>query len=387
MKKTALVFLATILALFAAAPINAAQTYSYAQATCSSIEDGYAFVSEESETVAAFNNSEEKPATNFFQKLGELFFKPQKSGKLPKVHLGGTPIGISLDGDGVIIIGINDIVTEKGLVCPAVNAGIHVGDKIISLGGTQIRNTAQLSEIAGSSFGNALELIYIRDKESFTTSITPVLDIVSNSYKLGLWAKDGSSGVGTLTFVHTDLRFACLGHPIVNSDGSIYEVKGGSVFNCEIIGVNRGTKGATGQLKGTFGASDRVGEVGKNCKYGVYGKFDRLPYNVSQQTIEVASRSKIKMGAAQVYTTVDGTKPKMYDIEIVKIVNQTAKDDKGMVIRVVDKDLIDKTGGIVQGMSGSPILQDGKLIGAVTHVFVSDPTKGYGLFAEWMLTE
>lgn len=351
----------------------------------------YAFTNGNADLAPAYETEDlvTANAPGLLEKIGELFFKPKKSGgKQEKVYVGGTPIGISLDGNGVIIVGISDIVTENGLVCPAVKAGIHIGDRIVLLGGTPIRNIAQMTEIAASSQGKTLELVYIRDKDTFTTSITPELDIVSNTYKLGVWAKDGSSGVGTLTFLRQDMRYACLGHPIVNAeDGSIYEINGGSVYNCEIIGVNKGVKGAAGQLKGTFSASDRIGSVEKNTKYGVYGTIAKTPYNLEQKLMEVASKDKVKMGAAQIVTTIDGVKPKLYDIEIVKVVNQTVKNDKGMVIRIVDKELIEKTGGIVQGMSGSPIIQDGKLVGAVTHVFVNDPTKGYGLFAEWMLTE
>ncbi|MEG1706661.1 MAG: SpoIVB peptidase S55 domain-containing protein, partial [Clostridia bacterium] len=189
-----------------------------------------------------------------------------------------------------------------------------------------------------------------------------------------------------LTFVKTDMRYGALGHPICDQNGEIISTRNGNIYNASISGVIKGEKGKAGELRGTFAVEEKIGSLVNNCKYGVYGKLDSLPTELSKKDlIKVASPYEVKPGKATVYSTLDENGRMEYEIEIVKVSTQNMKGDKGLVLRVSDTRLLEKTGGIVQGMSGSPIVQNGKLVGAVTHVFINDPTKGYGVLGQWML--
>ncbi len=303
---------------------------------------------------------------------------------IEQVYLGGYPLGITLDGKGVTVVGLNEFVCSSGSICcPALECGLQIGDVIVKLDEKDIYNSATLSEIASSSDGKALSIEYVRQGVELVGKIVPVKDFATNNYRLGLWTKDVSSGVGTMTYVKKDLTFGCLGHPIADNKGKIVEASDGGVYKCQINDVLPGKRGQAGELHGSFDFNDKIGSIYANNKFGAFGKLDELPYDMD--LVDVVPHDKVKMGKAQILSTVDGTTRQLYDIEIVKTCNQSCPDDKSMVIRVIDKDLISKTGGIVQGMSGSPIIQDGKLVGAVTHVFVNDSTKGYGIYAEWML--
>lgn len=324
---------------------------------------------------------------NILDDIGNLFLGASVTSKIDeKVYLGGYPLGITIDGDGVTIIGLNEFVAENGsLCCPAMDAGLEINDVIVELGDKTIYGSSKLAEIAGRSNGKALAVKYIRDGEIRESKIVPQKDFTTKQYRLGLWSKDSSSGIGTLTYVRTNLNFGSLGHPITDAKGNIIECKNGGVFKCSIDGVEKGRKGAAGELKGSFNFEKRIGNIYANNKFGAFGTFNTLP-NYCNETISVADISEVRVGKAQIYCTLDGNTRESYDIEIVKAVPQTSRDDRGMVIHVTDPKLLDKTGGIVQGMSGSPIVQNGRLVGAVTHVFVNDPTRGYGMYAKWMLT-
>lgn len=338
----------------------------------------------EQQATTASNNQD-----NIFDKLEQLF-NPQKHNTTninEKVYLGGYPLGITLDGDGVRVIGLNEFVDIDGkVVCPALDSGIRINDIIIELDGKPITSSAQLAQIARDNVdGDKLTVKYTRQGKVTESVIYPKKEFTSQQYKLGLWTRDGSSGVGTLTYIRQNLQFGSLGHPIYDTDGKIVDVKQGGVYLCNINGVVKGQKGKAGELKGSFDFADKVGSIYINNKFGVFGNFSRLPDYQPMELIDVASIEQVKVGKAYVYCTLDGTTRDFYEIEIVKAVNQQTMDDKGMVIRVTDSRLLEKTGGIVQGMSGSPIVQNGKLVGAVTHVFVNDPTRGYGIYAQWML--
>lgn len=347
-----------------------------------------------SQAYYAYNNSETHSidipvsAPNLLEKISELLFGSNTFERITeKVYLGGTPIGLSLESKGITIIGISNIFTRNGNVCPALDAGLIIGDIIISLEDNEIYNVSQLTKLSERSQGNPMKLTYIRQGNVCDTKISAALDITSNKYKLGLWAREVSSGIGTLTYVETNGKFACLGHPIINSnDGSIIEISGGKAYNCTINGYKKGVSGNAGELHGYFTGDKPIGNIAKNNKYGVYGNIDEISFNKSD-LISVASVNEVKTGKAYIYTTIDGSVKERYEIEIIKVSYQPTKSDKGLIIRITDKRLLDTTGGIVQGMSGSPIVQNGKLVGAVTHVFVSDATKGYGLLAQWMLEE
>lgn len=331
--------------------------------------------------VFAFDDSD-----NFFEEVGDLFVGKKNSQIDEEVYLGGYPLGITIDGDGVTVIGLNEFIDENGkLCCPALKAGIEINDVIFQLDGRKIYGSVKLSEIASQSDGKELDVKLLRNGAIIETTIKPQKDLATGQYRLGLWTRDSSSGIGTLTYVRKNLQFGSLGHPICDSKGNIIQCKNGGVFDCVIDGIEKGQKGSAGELKGGFCFDKRVGNIYSNNKYGAFGSYNSIP-DFCRETISVADINEIKPGKAQIYCTLDDNERRCYDIEIVKATPQSTRDDKGMVIHVTDKTLLSKTGGIVQGMSGSPIVQNGKLVGAVTHVFVNDPTRGYGIYAKWMLT-
>lgn len=318
--------------------------------------------------------------------IGDLFTGSVSTKIDEEVYLGGYPLGITIDGDGVTVIGLNEFVAEDGqLCCPALLSGIEINDVIVELDGRKIYGSAKLSEIASRSNGRELSMKYLRNGQIQETTITPQKELTSGQHRLGLWTRDSSSGIGTLTYVRKNLKFGSLGHPICDAKGNVIICNNGGVFNCSIDGIEKGKKGSAGELKGSFCFDKHIGNVYANNKYGAYGSFNVLP-NFCTETIAVADINEVKPGKAEIYCTLVDNVRKSYEIEIVKASNQTSRDDKGIVIHVTDKELLEKTGGIVQGMSGSPIVQNGKLVGAVTHVFVNDPTRGYGIYAKWMLT-
>ncbi len=299
------------------------------------------------------------------------------------VYLGGYPLGFTFKCNGVLVVAIsNDNSTN-----------LLEGDIIKKIENFEVFSVENISEILNQKLdaSKELNLTILRKTEEQKAKIKPIYDDVSKKYKLGLWIRDDAAGVGTLTYVRKDnLRFGALGHPVCDIDtGSIMPVSTGSVYKCNIVGYKKGAKGSPGELTGLFLRNGSVyGTLDKNIKSGVYGTFknERLDF-VKEKEVEVADRSEVKSGKATIRCTVDGYEPQEYEIEIVKTYFQTGRDTKSMFIRVTDKELLKRTGGIVQGMSGSPIIQNGKLVGAVTHVFVSDPTKGYGIFADLMIKE
>lgn len=323
---------------------------------------------------------------DFRDNIADLFI-PETSGKISEqVYLGGYPLGLTIDGDGVTVVGLNEFVgTDGKLYCPAQNAGITIGDAIVELDGHKIFSSQKLIEVSKAIKNKNVKIKFIRNGVVLEKQIAPVKDLSSGTYRLGLWTRNASSGVGTLTYVRKNLSFASLGHPICDPKGNIVKCSNGGVFACNIEGIKKGQQGVAGELKGTLLFDERMGNLYKNNKFGAYGTFDCLP-NFCTDLIDVADIGEIKPGVAQIYCSFEDGIRRAYDIKIVKASYQTSCSDKGMVIQVVDRDLLDKTGGIVQGMSGSPIVQNGKLVGAVTHVFVNDPTRGYGIYAKWMLS-
>jgi len=316
---------------------------------------------------------------NLFKKENKETVNPNKEKSY--VYLGGFPLGFTINCSGVIVVAISND-----------NSGnLKEGDIIIEIEGEKVSSASQILTIINTEkyAGKTLNIKYIRDGETKSTTLKPIYDKVQKFYKLGVWIRDNAAGVGTITYIRKDnLRFGALGHPVCDIDtGSLLPANDGNIFKCNIVGVKRGVKGNAGELKGLFLRSGSVlGTLDKNNEYGVYGNFDKDFINsYGREVVQVADRGEVKCGKAKIRCTVDGTVPKDYDIEIVKTYFQSSKSNKSMFIRVTDKELLSKTGGIVQGMSGSPIIQNGKLVGAVTHVFVSDPTKGYGIYADWMI--
>ena len=226
---------------------------------------------------------------------------------------------------------------------------------------------------------NIVELKIKRNDEIIYKKITPVKDL-SGKNKLGLFIRENINGIGTLTFIK-DRKFASLGHPIICDNGEILEIVDGDLYNCNISSIKKGVKNCPGELSGVFNKDITIGKISKNRISGVYGEIgDR--YDLSKH--KKISVGEAKIGKAKIYSTINGEEPKEYDISIIKTDDGIA-NSKNLVIKITDKNLLEQTGGIVQGMSGSPIVQNGKIIGAVTHVFVNDPTRGYGVYIDWML--
>ena len=308
-----------------------------------------------------------------------------------EVFLGGAPIGFSIDVDGLIVVGSNSVSTEKGLIDNLEKSDLKIGDIITEVNGKKVTNLEELKEIldAEDYKGEELNLKVLRKQEYININLKTALDKEDGKYKIGLWVKNDASGVGTLTYVECDtLNYGALGHPITDYEtGVVIPAKSGKIYPCSVVGLNKGEKGVPGEIKGVFmqGKSQK-GDVEKNSQFGVFGKIkDKDKIVDSNKTADVASRLTMKPGKATLVSSISGMSEE-YEIEIIKTNYQPSSSDKSFVFRVTDKRLLDLTGGIIQGMSGSPIMQNGKVVGAVTHVFVSDPTKGYGVYIDWMMS-
>lgn len=301
------------------------------------------------------------------------------------VALCGTPFGIKMVTDGVMVVGTGSVVnTQSQSVNPAEEAGVQEGDVILSLNGEKISSKKQLTEIVSACNGQPIAMTVRRGDKLENFSVSPVRSSLDNSYHLGLWVRDSSAGIGTMTFYDPQTGcFAGLGHAICDVDtGQIMPLSQGEIVEASIIGVEPGTAGDPGQLQGAFVTQQSTGLLYANSYNGVYGKLYDPPYGA--KTIPMAQSQEVHEGAAQILTTISGESPALFSAEIEQVSLSEDEPTKNMIIRITDPDLLEISGGIVQGMSGSPILQDGMLVGAVTHVFVNDPTRGYGIFAENM---
>ena len=297
----------------------------------------------------------------------------------------GTPFGIKMFTNGVMVVGVADIESAGKMINPAAVAGVKVGDIITAVNGKAVTQNSQVAKLIESSAGEPVKLSIKRNEEALTATLTPILSDVDGCYKGGLWVRDSTAGIGTVTFYDpSNGAFGGLGHGICDVDtNELMPLRSGDVISVTISGIVKGQKGRAGELRGYFNNDFPVGQLQANSEAGVYGTLNASP--VPAQAIPLAAKQEVKTGAAQIYTTVDGTAPRPYGIEIESINYQDGTKTKNLVVKVTDPDLLGKTGGIVQGMSGSPIVQNGKLVGAVTHVFVNDPTRGYGILAENML--
>ena len=296
----------------------------------------------------------------------------------------GTPFGVKMFTDGVLVVDFSEIETENEKICPAINSGLSKGDIIKKICGNEVFTNEDVAEFIENSSGKTLDFLVERNGENINIFITPEIDKKSGKYKAGFWVRDSSAGIGTLTFYDPEtLAFGGLGHAVCDSDtGTILPFSSGEIVPATITDVQKGVAGNPGELCGAFIGNDELGTIKINSETGLYGT---LEYKISGIEIPIAPKQEIYEGPAVILSTTDGTKAKEYDIIIEKISLSDESLTKNMVIKVLDEKLIEATGGIVQGMSGSPIIQDGKIIGAVTHVLVNDPTKGYGIFIENML--
>lgn len=307
-----------------------------------------------------------------------------------ELYPGGTSVGVKLSTNGVLVVGYSNVETTNGKEdSPGKSSGIELGDMILKVNGASIESSKDLINKVKSTNNEYLDIEILRGKSKLTKEVKLLKE--GESYKLGLWVRDSTAGIGTLTFYHEDSNtFGALGHPITDADtNTVFSVKNGELFKSSILSVRKGQRGAPGELKGLFlNEKSSIGSINKNLSSGIYGKTSEALINpIFNQPMPVGYRNEIDEGPAQIITTIDESGPKLYNIEIVKLLPQDKPTPKSMIIKVTDEELLSRTGGIVQGMSGSPIIQNGKIIGAVTHVLINKPDYGYGIYIEWMLKD
>ncbi len=300
------------------------------------------------------------------------------------VNLGGEPFGIRLYTDGLVVAQTSTVPTTDGLRDPAAQAGIECGDIITEVNGEKLKTNEQLMNIVENSGEESIRIRALHDGKPYTTRIIPVTDTQLKRPRLGLWVRDSCAGIGTITFIdRSSSTFAGLGHGIYdNESGSLMPLSNGDIVPADIISVNKSSGGSPGSLCGFFSSGSSAGTLTANDECGIYGKL--TGELGSGKETEIAYRQEVTRGQAQIRTTINGSTPEYFDIEIEDITYNNENITKNMVIKVTDKRLLNETGGIVQGMSGSPIIQNGRLVGAVTHVFINDPSHGYAIFAENM---
>lgn len=301
----------------------------------------------------------------------------------------GNIAGVKLYTNGVLVVGMSEIEgKDNQRYKPYVNTGIEEGDTIIKVNNKEINSTDDLIETVNQSEGNKIKINYIHEKETKECSITPV-ETINKEYKIGLWVRDSAAGVGTITFYEpSNKTFGALGHGITDIDtNELINIASGEFITTKILNITKGEVGTPGKIQGTIDNQTNIGTISKNTKFGIYGKVDNLSsINIDKsKEMDVALRDEIKHGKATILCSLDNQTPQEYEIEIEKIFKDNNYDNKSMQIKVTDERLLNKTGGIIQGMSGSPIIQNGKFVGAITHVLVNNPQEGYGVFADIML--
>lgn len=331
---------------------------------------------------ARYENTFEDFSTKNQENSEKLKFELCASEGRNYVHIGGNPIGIAISADGLIVVDKCAVSTKDGEVFPSARVDIRKGDVILSVNGNQTKSVYKLKNILKEANSPTFLLKVKRGNATIDVKLNAVKDNFGQ-YKLGLALKEDVGGVGTMTFVTDDGHFAALGHRILDAESGLDgELNQGNIYDTTVSGVVKGEKGKAGGLVAEVNRlSKSTGEIKGNTNIGLYGVYSG---EIKGDLYRIATKGEAKIGRAQVLTTVDGKTPKFYDIDVVKVISQSEVGEKGMVILVRDKELLEKTGGIVQGMSGSPIVQNGILIGAVTHVFIQDPTRGYAVHSRFM---
>ncbi|WP_158735200.1 SpoIVB peptidase [Alteribacillus sp. YIM 98480] len=338
--------------------------------------------------------TENQEKSNASIKVTSMPKKQSKIKTLPDIKLvpGGDSIGVKLQSDGIMIVGFHEIAADKGRISPAKEAGMKVGDRIISINGkkvNQLEDVVQILENAKTS--ESLQVKVKRNNEERKLNVKMHQGKKGNV--IGAYIRNAASGVGTLTFYEPKSgKFGALGHVIADSDTKKpIIVEDGTIVRSSVRSIERGANGKPGEKQAVLSTdNDILGKVTKNSSFGVFGHLDKdrlLKKPFFSKPLPIAFAHEVKKGPAEILTVVEGEKIEKFEIEIVQSVPQMHAASKGMVIKVTDDELLEKTGGIIQGMSGSPIIQDGKIIGAVTHVFVNDSTSGYASHIEWMLEE
>ena len=302
-----------------------------------------------------------------------------------ELYPGGMPFGVKFITEGVLVVGFCDVKTQNSSANPSIDAGIKMGDIILKVNEKTLSTASELANMVEQSEGHSLSLLCSRNGKEYTTRLSPVYSGEDGRYKSGVCVRDSGAGIGTVTFIVPESNeFAGLGHGICDaSTGELIPMQRGSVVSVTINGIVKGQPGTPGEVKGYF-SSGKTGSLLGNTECGVYGVFATLPNTTPSATIPIGRRNELHEGKAYIRCTLDEGAPCSYEIEI-RDIRRDSTSNKCFTVKITDEALISKTGGIVQGMSGSPIIQNGKLVGAVTHVLINDPTTGYGIFIENML--
>lgn len=340
------------------------------------------------------SNLNERLTTSYIYKYNNVPIKKVdvKVLKQPEIIPGGQSIGIQLHTLGVLVVG-HHLVQQKEdeAKSPAEEANIKVGDIILEMNGKKVRKLEDIKHIVQHAGENKENIVIKlkRGNETLETNLTPKLNEMENKYQIGLYIRDSTTGIGTITFYEKNTgKYGALGHIISDQDTKKpLEVYEGKIVPSTVTNIAKGNQGIPGEKHAKFSIQDgQLGTINKNTPFGVFGQLTR-PLNDLQKPMPIALANEVKKGPAHILTVIEGYKVEKFDIEIIHSIPQTYPATKGLIIKVTDERLLEKTGGIVQGMSGSPIIQNNKLVGAVTHVFVNDPTSGYGVHIEWMLQE
>lgn len=340
-------------------------------------------------------NTKETGNTELQLKVGNVPIKTVKVNVLDdfKVFPGGQSIGVQLQTAGVLVVGHHLVDTGNEKISPGELSKIRVGDMILKVNGMYINDIEEVGKLVKEAGDKKqpLSLLVTRGEEKIEVELHPAYDVKDQAYRMGLYIRDSAAGVGTLTFYDPkSKKYGALGHVISDIDtGKPIVVGDGHIVQSRVTSIEKGTNGAPGEKFAIFkDENEKLGNITKNTPFGIFGEMSKYPdNNMVKEPIPIAFTEQVEEGPAQILTVVDGQRVEKFDIEIVNVIQQRFPATKGMIIKVTDPRLLEKTGGIVQGMSGSPIIQKGRLVGAVTHVFVNDPTSGYGLFIEWMLQD
>lgn len=322
-------------------------------------------------------------AINFFTESAETVQVVSEKVLIP----GGQSVGIKMDVKGVLVVGLEEIETEDSVVSPGYDAGIQIGDMILSIDGKDVYYAEEVTKLIAEAKGT-VSIKVSRKEQTLEFEVTPVKEYKSGQYKMGIWVKEKIAGIGTLSFYDPETNvFAALGHGIYESKtNTLLPADSGELLPTEVKSIREGVAGIPGEIRGIFyGSESPIGTVKENCEFGIYSKGTNLKEIKLAEPMVMAYQEQVEEGKAYILTTIDGNKVEAFDIEITNVSRQREADSKGIEIEVTDERLLSYCGGIVQGMSGSPIIQNDRLVGAVTHVFVNNPTKGYGIFAEWMV--
>lgn len=308
-----------------------------------------------------------------------------------EVYPGGIPIGVRVNSEGVLVVGYSDItINDEKQESPGKAGGLEIGDVILKVNGIEMDNAQDLLKTLKNLDKDVIKVDILRNGQNMT-KVIKLQKENDKDYKIGLWIRDSTAGVGTLTFYDkTTGKFGALGHPITDCDtNEKFLIKDGDVVESSIISVRKGEKGCPGELKGIFiNENSPNGKIEKNTQSGIFGEINNSSSILKNSSpMRIGLRNEITEGKAKIITTIDENGPQEFDIEIEKLLTQNAPGSKSMVIKITDPRLLEKTGGIVQGMSGSPIIQNDKIVGAVTHVLINKPDTGYGIYIEWMLED